>query len=112
MTQLLGAAKTRELYFTADIISGTEAYHLGLANRLVTAETLEEETRQYTQYLAGLPTIAIGYMKKNLNLAQRGSLGEVLDLESENMVRSMMTEDHKAAAVAFVMKQAPEFKGH
>ncbi len=112
MTQLVGAAKARELYFTADVILGTEAHRLGLANKLVSAETLEEETKAYTKYLANLPTIAIGYMKKNLNMAQQGSLAQVLDLESGHMVRSMATEDHKAAAVAFVEKRAPEFKGH
>jgi 2-(1,2-epoxy-1,2-dihydrophenyl)acetyl-CoA isomerase len=112
LTQLVGAAKARELYFTADIISGSEAYELGLANRLVTAETIEEESVAYARYLANLPTVAIGYMKKNLNLAHRGTLGEVLDMESEHMVRSMMTDDHKAAAIAFVEKRAPEFKGN
>lgn len=112
MTQLLGAAKARELYFTGDVLSGSEAYRLGLANKLVTAETLAEETQAYTSYLANLPTLAIGYMKKNLNMAQQGTLSQVLDLESGHMVRSMMTEDHKAAAVAFVEKRAPEFKGH
>ncbi|EAW33044.1 enoyl-CoA hydratase [marine gamma proteobacterium HTCC2143] len=111
MTQLLGAAKARELYFTADVILGSEAYRLGLANKLVSAENLEEETRAYTQYLANLPTIAIGYMKKNLNMAQQGSLAQVLDLECGHMVRSMTTQDHKSAAVAFVEKRAPEFKG-
>jgi 2-(1,2-epoxy-1,2-dihydrophenyl)acetyl-CoA isomerase len=111
LTQLLGAAKARELYFTADIISGTEAFQLGLANKLVTADTLEEESVAYARYLANLPTIAIGYIKKNLNMAHRGSLSEVLDMESEHMVRSMRTADHKAAAIAFVQKQTPEFKG-
>ena len=112
LTQLVGSAKARELYFTADIISGTEAYQLGLANKLVTAETIEEESLAYARYLASLPTIAIGYIKKNLNMAHKGSLGEVLDMESEHMVRSMMTEDHKAAAIAFVEKKAPEFNGN
>jgi len=112
LTQLVGAAKARELYFTADVISGAEAYRLGLANKLVTAETIEQESLAYARYLAGLPTIAIGYMKKNLNTAQRGTLAEVLDTESEHMVRSMMSEDHKAAAIAFVEKRTPEFKGH
>ena len=94
------------------MISGAEAYRLGLANKLVTAETIEQESLAYARYLAGLPTIAIGYMKKNLNTAQRGTLAEVLDTESEHMVRSMMSEDHKAAAIAFVEKRTPEFKGH
>jgi len=111
MTQLLGAAKARELYFSAEIISGTQAYELGMANKLVTAEALAEESQAYIKYLAGLPTLAIGYIKKNINMAQQGSLSRVLDLESGHMIRSMMTEDHKAAAIAFVEKRPPEFEG-
>jgi 2-(1,2-epoxy-1,2-dihydrophenyl)acetyl-CoA isomerase len=111
LTQLLGAAKARELYFTADIISGTEAYQLGIANKLVTRDTVDEESKAYARYLASLPTVALGYMKKNLNMAQRGTLGDVLDLESMHMIRTMMTDDHKAASVAFVEKRDPEFKG-
>jgi 2-(1,2-epoxy-1,2-dihydrophenyl)acetyl-CoA isomerase len=53
LTQLVGSAKARELYFTADIISGTEAYQLGLANKLVTAETIEEESQYGTSWHPG-----------------------------------------------------------
>ncbi|MFT5578918.1 MAG: 2-(1,2-epoxy-1,2-dihydrophenyl)acetyl-CoA isomerase [Paraglaciecola psychrophila] len=111
LTQLVGAAKARELYFGADVISGSQAYELGLANKLVTADSLETEALAYTHYLANLPTVAIGYMKKNLNMAQQGSLAEVLDMESDHMVRSMMTSDHKSASLAFVEKRPPVFKG-
>jgi 2-(1,2-epoxy-1,2-dihydrophenyl)acetyl-CoA isomerase len=51
-------------------------------------------------------------MKKNLNAAGEASLSQVLDLEAEHMVRTMMTEDHARAAQAFVEKRAPEFRGY
>ena len=108
---LVGAAKARELYFTADIISGQQAYEMGLVSKVASAETFEAEAKAYAEYLAGLPTIAIGYMKKNLNASQHGSLSDVFDLEAMHMTRCMMTEDHKAAAKAFVNKEAPVFKG-
>ena len=38
-------------------------------------------------------------------------LSDVLDLEAMNMVRTMMTDDHKAASQAFVEKRAPVFEG-
>ena len=50
----------------------------------------------------GLPTIAVGYMKKNLNVGLRGSLADVLDSEAIHMIRTFETADHKAAAAAFV----------
>jgi len=111
LTHLVGAAKARELYFTADVITGAEAARLGIVNKAVPAETLEAEGRAYARHLAGLPTIAIGYMKRNLNAAANISLSELLDVEALHMVRTMMTEDHAAASKAFVEKRAPVFAG-
>ena len=111
LTQLVGAAKARELYFTADVITGREAHALGIVNKVVAAAEFDEAAKGYAHYLASLPTVAIGYMKKNLNAAQSGSLHTVLDLEAMHMIRTFMTEDHKAAAQAFVEKRAPQFKG-
>ena len=111
LTQLVGAAKARELYFTADVITGAEALRLGIVNKAVPRAELPAAAAAYVRYLAGLPTLAIGYMKRNLNAAQHATLGEVLDIESMNMVRTMMTEDHKGAAVSFVKKEAPVFHG-
>ena len=109
LTQLVGAAKARELYFTADVITGREALGLGIVNKAVPADELVAVAHAYAHYLAGLPTLAIGYMKKNLNAAQTGTLSQVLDVEATHMVRTMMTEDHKAASAAFVAKQKPVF---
>lgn len=111
LPRLVGAAKARELYFTADIITGQQAFELGLVNYAYPAAALEAEARAFARKLASLPTVAIGYMKRNLNAADEASLSQVFDMEAEHMVRSMMTEDHANAARAFVEKRAPEFKG-
>jgi len=111
LTQLVGAAKARELFFTADVITGAQALALGIVNKAVPAAELEAVAGDYARYLAGLPTVAIGYMKRNLNAAQHSTLSEVLDLEAPHMVRTMMTEDHKAASIAFVEKAKPVFHG-
>ncbi len=111
LSHLVGAAKARELYFTADVITGAEALKLGIVNKSVPAEELAGVAAAYAKYLAGLPTIAVGYMKRNLNAAAYATLGELLDLEAMNMVRTMMTADHASAAQAFVAKQAPVFAG-
>jgi len=111
LTHLVGAAKARELYFTADVITGAEALALGIVNKAVPADQLAQVAGDYARYLAGLPTVAIGYMKRNLNTAQHATLSEVLDVEAIHMVRTMMTEDHKAASQAFVQKAKPVFAG-
>ena len=111
LSHLVGAAKARELYFTADVITGAQALALGIVNKSVPAEELAQAAGDFARYLAGLPTLAIGYMKKNLNAADHATLSEILDLEATHMVRTMMTQDHAAAAAAFVAKQPPVFAG-
>jgi 2-(1,2-epoxy-1,2-dihydrophenyl)acetyl-CoA isomerase len=111
LSKLVGTARARELYFTADVISGAEAARLGIVNRAVAAADLAREAAALARRLADLPTVAIGYMKKNLAIAEHGSLSEVMDAEAIHMVRTMMTEDHKAASLAFVEKRPPVFRG-
>ena len=111
LSKLVGSARARELYFTADVITGAEAARLGIVNRAVPAADLAREAAALARRLADLPTVAIGYMKKNLAIAEHGSLSEVMDAEAIHMVRTMMTEDHKAASLAFVEKRPPVFRG-
>ena len=111
LNHLVGAAKAREMYFTGQVVSGAEAQRIGLVHRSVPAERLQEEARAWAAELAALPTIAIGYMKRNLNVGLHGSLSDVLDTEAIHMIRTFETDDHKAAAAAFVEKRAPRFEG-
>ena len=111
LPHLVGAAKARELYFTADVINADDARRLGLVNHVYEADEFPAQVDAWARRLARLPTIALGYMKKNLNAAERGSLSLVLDLEAQHMTRTFDTEDHRLAAQAFVHKREPEFRG-
>jgi 2-(1,2-epoxy-1,2-dihydrophenyl)acetyl-CoA isomerase len=108
---LVGQAKARDLLFTAPIITGADAFELGLVNRVVDAEHYAAEVQSYAKELGQSATVAIGYMKKNLSAAATATLSEVLDREAAHMARCFTTEDHKQAAQAFVAKQAPVFTG-
>ena len=111
LNHLVGAARARELYFTAQVLRADEAMKIGMVNRVVPYEQLAQAAQAYAQELASLPTIAVGFMKKNLNLGMRSSLSDTMDAEALHMISSFDTEDHKGAAQAFVEKRAPEFKG-
>ena len=72
---------------------------IGLVNHVFPAAVVRSRSRsRLRSELANLPTVALGYMKKNLNAAQHGSLADVLDLEAMHMIRTFMTDDHKGAA--------------
>ena len=111
LTQLVGTAKARELYFTADLLDAQQALGLGLVNRVVADARLEEETMALASRLARGPRVAYRYMKRNMNAAETGSLKDMLDLEAWHHTRTGMTEDHREAARAFVEKREPQFKG-
>ena len=111
LTQLVGTAKARELYFTADLLDAQQALGLGLVNRVVADARLEEETMALASRLARGPRVAYRYMKRNMNAAETASLKDMLDLEAWHHARTGMTEDHREAARAFVEKREPQFKG-
>jgi len=111
LTRLVGTAKARELYFTADRIGAKEAERLGLVNRVVPDAALEGESMALARRIAAGPTVAYKYMKENLNRALDQGLRACMDVEAEQMVRTGLTEDHREAVKAFVDKRDPTFKG-
>ena len=111
LTQLVGTARARELYFTSDVLEASRIEALGLANRVVPDEELERETMALAARLANGPSVALRYMKRNLNVAEHGDLAAGLDSEAFGMLRCRASEDHKEASQAFVEKRPPVFKG-
>ncbi len=111
LTQLVGTAKARELYYTAQILDAGPALALGLVNRVVADDRLEDETMALARQLATGPRVALRYMKRNFNAAESLPLKDCLDLEAWHHTRTGMTEDHREAAKAFVDKREPVFRG-
>jgi len=111
LTQLVGPAKARELYFTAEVIGAEEALKLGMVNRVVPAASLTEEVHAFAKRLAAGPVVAYSYMKAHLNLALKSDLRTILDRESYGQTLTGLTEDHKEAVKAFLEKREAKFKG-
>jgi len=111
LTQLVGSAKARELYFLSDRVSADEALRLGLANWVVEPDQLQAKAMEIARRLANGPTVAYRYMKENLNRAMSGEVEDCLDLEATHHVHCGQTEDHREATKAFVDKREPVFKG-
>ena len=111
LTQLVGTAKARELYYLSDRVSADEALRLGLTNWVTPPDGLAAKTREIADRLANGPTVALRYMKENLNRALAGALDDCLDLEATHHIHCGQTEDHREATRAFVDKRPPVFKG-
>ena len=112
MSQLVGTAKARELYFLSERIGAEEAERLGLTNWVVAPEDLEQRSKEIAQKLANGPTVAFSYMKENLARAlTSGDVEDCMDLEASHHIHCGGTADHKNAVEAFIAKRAPVFEG-
>ena len=109
LTHLVGPAIAKELYFTARRVDAEECLALGIANRVVAFEALQDEARALARQIASGPRTAIRYMKENLNRALLADFRTCLAVEADRMTRSAATADHREAVRAFIEKRPPRF---
>ena len=112
MSQLIGSAKARQLYYLSERVSAEQALSLGLTNWVCEPDELQSKTMDIAQQLASGPTVAFRYMKENFARAiSSGDVDDCLDLEATHHVHCGQTEDHRNATKAFVEKKEPVFQG-
>jgi enoyl-CoA hydratase/carnithine racemase len=111
LTRLVGTSRARELMFMSERIDVRRCEALGLVNRVVSDAELRETAFVLARSLADGPSIALAYMKDNLDHAVTSDFLGSMDQEAENMVRSARTDDHKEAVHAFIDKRKPVFSG-
>jgi 2-(1,2-epoxy-1,2-dihydrophenyl)acetyl-CoA isomerase len=111
LTQIVGAARARDLYLRPRVMGADEALALGLATEVVDDDALPSRALAFAHQLANGPRVTLGYMKENLNFALHGTLEAALDLEALHHTLAAVTDDHREAAAAFVEKRDPRFVG-
>jgi enoyl-CoA hydratase/carnithine racemase len=111
MSYGLGKKKALEMLLSGDMIDAKEAERLGLVNKVVPAEKLEEETLAFAKkFIAKSPlTIRTGkefyYQMIDMPFRQRFALNR------EVMTRLCTTEDALEGINAFIEKRQPIWKG-
>ena len=111
LTRTVGPMRARELMLTAERVDAERCERIGLVNRVVDDARLQDEAFAWAKSLAEGPRIAFRHMKDNLDEALSIDYPTALYRESERLVHSSRTEDHKEAVQAFVEKRKPVFKG-
>lgn len=109
LPRLIGLAKAKELFYSADRVGAEEGERLGLFNRVFPAETFREDAMDYARSIANGPTAALGRMKKNLNAGMDQDLASSLRQEAEHLIASSGSDEAREAISAFMEKRRPDF---
>ena len=111
LPRLVGPAKAKELIFTAKMVDAKEAERIGLINKAVPADKLDNEVNTLAKQLAEGPTVAFGIAKKIINKGLSMDLSSVLECEAFGQTIAGTTEDAREGFMAFLEKRRAEFKG-
>lgn len=110
LQRAIGFSKAMEMYLTADMYSAEQALEMGLINKLVKKNDLQQATKELAQKISNNSPIAIQMTKRALVQAYRSDLASNLELLSSFQAITQRTHDHEDALLAFVEKRAPNFK--
>jgi enoyl-CoA hydratase/carnithine racemase len=111
LPRIVGYPKAAELIFTADFCEAAEALRIGLLNKLVPAESLEQETLAFAERIAGGPPVGIRLSKIQLQSGQNTTFENELELAAALETCAAHTFDAKEGAKAFSEKRKPQYKG-
>ncbi len=106
----LGRKKTLELILTGKIIDAIEAERIGLINKVVPAERLEEETLKYAKILADKSPLALQLGKKSFYAMEDLDYEKALNLTNNHFASLCSTEDAHEGVNAFLNKREAVWK--
>lgn len=111
LPRLIGIRKAKELLYTGDRISPAEAERLGLINKVVPADKLEEATNEMVTKLLAKSPMALKAVKKLVNRGMESSLDAGLEMEMLAMTGHGTTEDFEEGIKSFLEGRPPVFPG-
>ena len=113
LPRLVGAGKAKELIFTAAKFDADEAERLGIAERVVSDEELDEEAFGLARAIAAQPPLAVQGAKRAVEAAGSGlTVREGLRVEAAAQAVCLRSDDMKEAITAFVEGREPVYQGH
>jgi enoyl-CoA hydratase/carnithine racemase len=98
---VVGLGRAKELIMTARTIDAAEAERIGLLNRVVAPDELEEATGTLVDELLANSHVAVGRAKRVIDASARPALAQTLELEvavQEYCVATIREQSHRAAA--------------
>ena len=111
LPRLVGRQKAFEIATLGEKIGAEDALRLGLVNKIVPADQLDEAVNKVAQRYAKAPTKAIGLIKRMLNRSFESSLEDMLEQERFGQETAGRTADYKEGVQSFIEKRKPNYQG-
>lgn len=111
LPRLVGTSKALELLLTGDFVDAAEAHRIGLVNRVVPAESFEDETRKFAESIATHAPVTVRMIKRITYQSADADLRTALDLASSHFAVVAATDDSAEALAAMKEKRTPVYRG-
>ena len=109
LPRLVGMQKAKELVLLGDMLSAADAAGMGLVNRIVSPDELDEAVGSWARRLAEGPRLALSMSKALLNKSFETSMDQALEAESQAQAVNLTGPDVEEAFKAFLEKREPKF---
>lgn len=109
MARCVGQKKVREIWFLCRQYTAQEALEMGLVNKVVPLERLEDETVEWCETILQRSPMAIRMIKRALNAELDGQRGLMEFAGDATLMYYLMEEAHEGKN-AFLEKRAPNFE--
>ncbi|WP_339792599.1 1,4-dihydroxy-2-naphthoyl-CoA synthase [uncultured Imperialibacter sp.] len=105
----VGQKKAREIWFLCQQYSAKEAEDMGMVNKVVPFDQLEETTVEWCRIMMQRSPMALRMIKMGLNAELDGQAG-IQELAGNATLLYYFTEEAQEGKNAFLEKRAPDFK--
>lgn len=111
LLRLAGRSATLELCLLGHQIDAQRAFALGVLNRVVAVEKLDEEVAAIADQLAASAPIALAGILDAVLTGSECALDQGLDYEAQTFATCFATEDMREGTKAFLERRKPSFSG-
>lgn len=108
LARIVGQKKAREIWFLCEQYSARQALEMGLVNKVVPFDVLEDETVAWCKKIMQHSPIALRMIKAGLNAELDGQAG-IQELAGNATMLFYMTEESQEGKKAFLEKRKPDF---
>ena len=109
LARMVGQKRAREIWYLCRQYTAEEAFQMGMVNRVVPVEELENEGVQWAREILEMSPLAIRLLKSAFNAELDGQAG-IQELAGNSTLLYYMSEEAQEGKNAYVEKRKPDFK--